>query len=171
MYPAEIISEAFKKAGSVIALAQRANVSDQAVRNWLNLVCSPTENNLKQLMAIATGLPPLTTTWEQRQLVIETRGRFKPQTVDAPIHAEPKPAPKRSWKERVEITRIHENADFSFGVTDEALIVFIVPHVTDKLKDAGIENGDEITLVVREDEHHAADLYGFKWIEDGEDGD
>ena len=171
MYPAEVISEAFKKAGSVIALAQHAHDSDQTVRNWLNLVCSPTETNLRQLLAIATGSPAPISTWEQRQLFIETRSRFKPQTVDAPIHEEPRPAPKRSWKERVEITRIHENADFSFGVTDEALIVFIVPHVTDKLKDAGIENGDEITLVVRENEHHAADLYGFKWIEDGEDGD
>jgi hypothetical protein len=38
------------------------------------------------------------------------------------------------------------------------------------LKDAGFENGDEVTLVVRENEHHAADLYAFKWIEDDEDG-
>jgi hypothetical protein len=172
MYPVEIISEAFKKAGSINALAQRALVSDQAVRNWLNLSCAPNEANLKQLLAIATGSPapaPISS-WEKRQQEIETRGRYKPPVVEAPVYADPKPAPKKSWKQRIEITRIHENADFAFGVTDDALIAFIVPHVTDKLKDAGMQNGDEITVVVRENEHHAADLYAFKWIEDDEDG-
>lgn len=170
MYPAQIIVEALNKAGSIQALADRVGVSDQAVRNWLNLSCHPTDARLKQLMAISTGLPKPLSSWEQRQQEIEENSRFKPPVIEKPLHPEPKPLARKAWKQKVEITRIHPNADFAFGVTDDALITFIVPHVADKLKDAGFQNGDEVTLVVRENEHHAADLYAFKWIEDDEDG-
>ena len=170
MYPAQIIVEALNKAGSIPALAERVGVSDQDVRNWLNLACHPTEARLKQLMAISTGLPKPISTWEQRQQKIEESTRYKAPVVELMPQPDPKPQPRKAWKQSVEITRIHPNADYAFGVTDDALIVFVVPHVADKLKDAGIENGDEVTLVVRENEHHAADLYAFKWIEDGDDG-
>lgn len=172
MYPAQIIVEALNKTGSIQALADRVGVSDQAVRNWLNLSCHPTDARLKQLMAISISIPlpkPLSS-WEQRQLEIEENTRFKPPVIEKPLHPDPIPPAKKAWKQRVEITRIHERADYAFGVTNEAHIVFIVPHVADKLKDAGIENGDEVTLVVRDNEHPNADLYAFKWIEDDADG-
>lgn len=165
MYPAQIVVEALKKAGSIQTLAQLVGVTDQAVRNWLNFAACPTDARLKQLISVTVDPPPSPPqlTWEERQQKIETRYK-------APVKAEPTVQPKRSWKQRVEITRIHQNADYAFGVTSDALITFIVPHVADKLKDAGIENGDEVTLVVRDNEHPNADLYAFKWIEDDADG-
>lgn len=173
MYPAQIIVEALNKAGSIQALADRLGVSDQAVRNWLNLSCHPTNERLKQLMSISvspTPLPKPVSSWDERQQALEDGRRFKVPVTDKPLHYDPKPSAKKAWKQKVEITRIHQNADFAFGVTDDALIAFIVPHVTDKLKDAGFENGDEVTLIVRENDHQGADLYAFKWVEDDEDG-
>lgn len=172
MYPAEIIAEAFKKAGSVYALAQRADVSDQTVRNWLNLSCAPTHTNLTLLLSIAKGEPFQleARSWEQRQLDIEAKTRSKAQTIERSHNETPKPTAKKAWPQLVEITRIHENADFAFGVTEDALITFIVPHVADKLKEANYQNGDEVTLIVRQNDHPNADLYAFKWLGDEDDG-
>lgn len=158
MYPAEIVVAALQKAGSIQSLAQRAGVTDQSVRNWLNFMSCPTDQRLKQLVDVAAGIDP--------------------EPVKAPpavnvVSPDPVPpvAAKKAWKQRVEITRLHPNADYGFGVTDDALITFIVPHVADKLKDAGVENGDEVTLVVRSNDHPGADLYAFKWaVEDEADG-
>ena len=154
MYPAQIVVEALQKAGSVQDLAHLMAMSDQTIRNWLNFASRPSDDRLMELMSITVGLSVK-----------------KPAApVQKPYKAEPQPPARKAWKQKVEITRIHPNADFAFGVTNDALITFIVPHVADKLKDAGFQNGDEVTLVVRENEHHAADLYAFKWIEDDEDG-
>lgn len=175
MYPAQIVVEALNKAGSIQALAQQVGVTDQTVRNWLNFTCCPTDARLMQLVAVSSGVKRQLSSWEERQQEIEQRERrdvvVPMPIVQRPYKAEPLPPAKKAWKQRVEITRIHPNADYAFGVTEDALITFIVPHVADKLKDAGIQNGDEVTLVVRENEHHAADLYAFKWIEDDEDAD
>ena len=159
MYPAEIVVAALKKAGSIQALAQRAGVTDQSVRNWLNFTSCPTEPRLKQLIDVAAGIDPepIEPVKAPPSVSVGTRDPLPPV------------APKKAWKQRVEITRIHANADFAFGVTDDALIAFIVPHVADKLKDAGIENGDEVTLIVRENDHPGADLYAFKWAVEDDD--
>lgn len=172
MFPAQIIVEALNRAGSIQALAERVGVSDQAVRNWLNLSCHPTNDRLKQLMAISTStpLPKQVSAWEKRQIEIENKSRFKPPVIEKPINAEPVPPARKAWKQKVEVTRIHENADYGFGITDDAQIVFIIPRVADKLKDAGIENGDEVTLIVRENDHHNADLYALKWVAEDDDG-
>lgn len=171
MYPAQIVVEALNKAGSIQALAHQVGVSDQAVRNWLNFTSCPTDARLKQLIAVSSGVKRSLSTWEERQKEIEERERNE-VVVPMPIVQKPhnavpaQPLAKRAWKQRVEITRIHETADYAFGVTDDALIAFIVPHVADKLKEAGFQNGDEVTLIVRDNEHHAADLYAFKWVDD-----
>lgn len=171
MYPAQIVIEALNKAGSVQALAQKVGVTDQTVRNWLNFTSCPTDARLKQLVAVSCGVTHMVSSWEERQKHIEEAERNKVVVpmpiIQKPINAEPSPPMmKKAWKQLVEITRIHEKADYAFGVTDDALITFIVPHVADKLKEAGIRNGDEVTLVVRENEHPNADLYAFKWVED-----
>jgi hypothetical protein len=173
MFPAQLVVTALNKAGSVPQLARQMGVIDQTVYNWLNYKHAPSASRIDDLIEFIESNPRPKSAWELRQEEIEARERKFDPVQEEPVRAykpDPKPVlePKKSWKQRVEITRIHQNADYSFGVTDDALIVFIVPHVVDKLKDAGICNGDEVTLIVRENDHHAADLYAFKWVEEDE---
>jgi transposase-like protein len=174
MFPAQVVITALNKAGSVAELARQMGVIEQTVYNWLNYKHCPSAPRIDDLLAFIENTPRKKSAWEMRQEEIELRSHRAPKVVveEEPVRAyKPEPvAPieNKPWKQLVEITRISESLKFSFGITDEAKVVFIPPYLTDKLKDDNVQDGDEITLIVRDNDHPNADLFALKWIEEDE---